>query len=270
MRILGRIITVVIAVVVTIVVLAAGYMVYLNVNSKRLPDKAELTVTEVADSGETFEVGEASDSDEASASDEPSESSEPSDPGEDDQADSDILPKLRTEREYRALTYNVGFGAYNHGYSFFMSEGRIAGGGSTKGLMSRADSENSVEKNMEAAIAAMVGQRPDIAIFQEVDKKAGRSYKVDEFKMISRAFGEGILKDDDDVASRNTDGIGENIRDLSDVDDDEDEAVASGGPFAEAYATNFHTGWLLWPPAHPIGMISDSGIATYSRYAVAS
>jgi endonuclease/exonuclease/phosphatase family metal-dependent hydrolase len=33
----------------------------------------------------------------------------------------------------------------------------------------------------------------------------------------------------------------------------------------EAYATNFHTGWLLWPPAKPLGMISDSGIATLSR-----
>jgi endonuclease/exonuclease/phosphatase family metal-dependent hydrolase len=197
LRILGRIITIIIAVIVTIAAIAAGYMIYLNVNSKRLPDRSELEVTNVA--GGLTEGAS--------------------------------LPTLETGREYSALTYNIGFGAYGHEFSFFMSEGRIAGGEETKGLMSRAASEDSVNSNMDAAMAVVMERRPDIAVFQEVDRNAGRSYKIDELKMISRAFGEG-------------------------------------GSFAEAYATNFHTGWLLWPPAHPMGMVKDSGIATYSRYAI--
>jgi hypothetical protein len=43
-----------------------------------------------------------------------------------------------------------------------------------------------------------------------------------------------------------------------------------GAAFAQAYATDFHTGLLLWPPAHPMGMVRDSGMAMYSRYGVDS
>jgi endonuclease/exonuclease/phosphatase family metal-dependent hydrolase len=257
LRILGRIITVIIAVIVTIVALAAGYMVYLNVNSNRLPDKTGLTITEVAETGEMQETGETP------------ETGESSETGTEDGTEDDALPELQPETEYRAITYNVGFGAYNHEYSFFMSEGRIADGGRTRGIMSRADSEDAVTDNMDAAIAVMLGRRPDIALFQEVDRNAGRSYRIDEFRMISRAFGEGITGEDDDSADEYIGGIGEDI-------DGIDETVESvgvsveGGSFAETYATNFHTGWLLWPPAHPIGMIRDSGIAMFSRYAVDS
>jgi endonuclease/exonuclease/phosphatase family metal-dependent hydrolase len=210
--ILRRIITVIIAVIVTIVALVGGYLIYLNVNSARLPDKDEIGVSEILAGG----------ADERAAEDA-------------------SVPRLQAGQTYRAITFNIGFGANDRAYSFFMSEGRTVEGDSTKGLMSRATDEDAVKRNMEAAISAALGQRPDIAIFQEVDRDAGRSYKVDEFRMISRAFGE--------------------------------MAGASGdekGAFAEAYATNFHTGWLLWPPARPMGMVKDSGIATYSAYEVNS
>jgi endonuclease/exonuclease/phosphatase family metal-dependent hydrolase len=206
--ILGRIITIIIAVVITVAAIAAGYMIYLSVNGARLPDKEALTVA-VSDEG--------------------------------------ALPGLQTGREYRALTYNLGFGAYDHAYSFFMSEGKTLDGDETKGLMSRALDEDSVRENMRAAIAAALGQQPDLAIFQEVDRDAGRSYKVDELQLISSAFGDGI--------AGNGEGEAEG-----------DDAGESGGSFAATYATNFHSGWLLWPPARPMGMIKDSGIATYSRY----
>jgi endonuclease/exonuclease/phosphatase family metal-dependent hydrolase len=103
--------------------------------------------------------------------------------------------------------------------------------------MSRAESERSVRDNVGAALDAVKGQTPDIALFQEVDRDASRSYHIDELRMIDDAFGEGS-----------------------------GEEGAGGNPFAAAYAVNFHTGWLLWPPARPMGETKDSGVATYSRY----
>jgi endonuclease/exonuclease/phosphatase family metal-dependent hydrolase len=209
--ILGRIITVIIAVIITLAALTGGYAIYLNANSARLPDREALSV--VAPAGGAGFGG-------AGAGGAVAEGS---------------LPELRAGTAYRAVTYNIGFGAYDHDYSFFMSEGKTLNGDYTKGLMSRAASGEAVKRNVGAAIDAALGLQPDIALFQEVDRSAGRSYRVDEMRMISAAL-------------------------------DERAGAEGGAPFTGIYASNFHTGWLLWPPARPMGMVGDSGMATYSRY----
>jgi endonuclease/exonuclease/phosphatase family metal-dependent hydrolase len=115
-----------------------------------------------------------------------------------------------------------------------MSENETADGNKTKGRDSRAGSEKSVRDNIKGIVRTLESVAPDIMLFQEVDKDAGRSYGVDEAKLI----GEGVVE----------------------------KYVA----LAEAYAKNFHTGWLLYPPVNPIGRISDSGLMTLSRFDIAS
>jgi endonuclease/exonuclease/phosphatase family metal-dependent hydrolase len=104
--------------------------------------------------------------------------------------------------------------------------------------MSRAKDLKTVKGNIKSVASLLLGQSPDIALFQEVDKDAGRSYRYDEYEEIAKASG--------------------------------DKANESDGSACDVYATNLHTGWLLYPPTHPIGQIKDSGILTLSRYNIDS
>jgi endonuclease/exonuclease/phosphatase family metal-dependent hydrolase len=200
---------VIIAVVVTVAAIVGGYLIYLRVSVQRLPDRQALDVS--------YSQNSATDPDP-------------------DRFREDEGSRLRTGTAYRAVTYNLGFGAFDHDFSFFMSENRTVDGDSVKGLMSRAESEDVARKNIGAAVNVVTGLQSDFAVFQEIDRNAGRSYGIDELALITRTL---------------TDGL-----------------EGGNGFFANAYATNFHTGWLFWPPARPMGRVSDSGMATYSRYAV--
>jgi len=74
-----------------------------------------------------------------------------------------------------AITYNIGFGAYNEDFSFFMDGGEKA----------RADSEKAVYENL-AGITGYLSYRnkADITLLQEVDEKGTRSYGVNEAETI--------------------------------------------------------------------------------------
>lgn len=91
---------------------------------------------------------------------------------------------LTTEKEYSALTYNVGFGAYTPDFSFFMDGGKS----------SWAKSKESVESDIQGAGELVASKDPDFALIQEVDLNSTRSYHVDEYS---------ILKDT--IPSYNTD-----------------------------------------------------------------
>jgi len=212
MYILGRILTVIIALIITIVVICGGYILYLNVNSSRIEDKKPKILygryIEAADASETGE------------------------------ADIVTLPAMIAGKTYKALTYNVGYGANDPDFSFFMAEGKTVEGNRTKGLMSRAKDAKTVKSNINSATSLMLKQSPDIALFQEVDKDASRSYHYNEYEAISEAFAQKAQESDNSVC--------------------------------DAYATDFHTGWLLYPPVHPVGQIKDSGILTLSRYEIDS
>ena len=85
---------------------------------------------------------------------------------------------VKTETEYKFLTYNIGFGAYSSDYSFFMDGGKY----------SRAFSEEEVVENINGSIQTMQKEDADFIFLQEVDLKATRSYGVDENEMILDAF----------------------------------------------------------------------------------
>lgn len=81
---------------------------------------------------------------------------------------------LTTEKEYSALTYNVGFGAYTPDFSFFMDGGKS----------SWAKSKESVESDIQGAGELVASKDPDFALIQEVDLNSTRSYHVDEYSIL--------------------------------------------------------------------------------------
>lgn len=82
---------------------------------------------------------------------------------------------------YRAVSYNIGFGAYSADYSFFMDGGRE----------SRARSEAAVEENVGGAAQAAAALEGDLYFFQEVDVDGTRSHHVDESRLLEERLGEG-------------------------------------------------------------------------------
>ena len=85
---------------------------------------------------------------------------------------------LKTDREYTAVTYNIGFGAYTPDYTFFMDGG----------TQSWADSEESVINCINGDIALLKRHQSDFALIQEVDTDATRSYHVDQSKLFYEGF----------------------------------------------------------------------------------
>lgn len=81
---------------------------------------------------------------------------------------------LTTEKEYSALTYNVGFGAYTPDFSFFMDGGKS----------SWAKSKESVEADIQGAGELVASKDPDFTLIQEVDLNSTRSYHVDEYSIL--------------------------------------------------------------------------------------
>lgn len=121
--------------------------------------------------------------------------------------------KVKTGEEYSVMTYNVGFAAYSPEYSFFMDEGIMKDGTKTVGKYAKALNKADVEKNVAGQIATANAANADFYFFQEVDKKAHRSYKTDMVSAFSSAF----------------------------------------GAYAYTFTENFHTAYLLYPFNDPIG-----------------
>ncbi len=95
---------------------------------------------------------------------------------------------LQTGESYAALTYNIGFGAYDHDFSFFMDTGTMNDGTTVAGEHGRAQSEEIVQTNTAGAIADAAAQNADFMLFQEVDTGATRSFQVDQRAAIEAAF----------------------------------------------------------------------------------
>ena len=77
---------------------------------------------------------------------------------------------LRTGEEYRILSYNIGFGAYESDYGFFMDGG----------TQSWAWSKERLDANLKNIAAFLKEQDADLTLVQEVDFDATRSYHFDE------------------------------------------------------------------------------------------
>ena len=84
----------------------------------------------------------------------------------------------QTGKEYTAVSYNIGFGAYTADFTFFMDGGKE----------SRARSKESVLECVNGSAQNALSFDPDIVLFQEVDTDSTRSWHVDQKEIIRTAF----------------------------------------------------------------------------------
>ena len=83
-----------------------------------------------------------------------------------------------TGREYTAVSFNIGFGAYTPDFTFFMDGGKE----------SRARSEESVIECVDGAAKTALSFEPDFVFFQEVDTDSDRSFHVDQEERLIGLF----------------------------------------------------------------------------------
>lgn len=120
-----------------------------------------------------------------------------------------------TGQPYSAITYNIGFGAYNQDYSFFMDSGVMDDGTPVTGKHARAQSREIVQTNTQGAIDVASAYNADFYLLQEVDVKADRSFKIDQTQLIRDAF----------------------------------------SAYSSTYASNFHSAFLAYPLTEPHGAV---------------
>ena len=85
--------------------------------------------------------------------------------------------KAKTEEEYRMVSFNIGFGAYEQDFGFFMDGGNRAW----------AWSKDRLNTNLEKINAFLSKEEADFFLIQEVDFDSTRTYHVDERPGIAAA-----------------------------------------------------------------------------------
>lgn len=115
--------------------------------------------------------------------------------------------------EYSVASYNLGFGAYSPEYTFFMDEGAMKDGTKTEGKYAKGLNRDDVQKNVDGQVAVAKDIGADFYFFQEVDRKADRSYKINMLDNMRSSFAD----------------------------------------YCSVFAENFHTADLLYPFSDPIG-----------------
>ena len=125
--------------------------------------------------------------------------------------------QVQLGEEYSLTTYNIGFGAYTHDFSFFMDSGEMLDGTKTQGSGSRAKDKQTVLDNTIGATLEILAMDTDFAFFQEVDTNSDRSFHVNQYEMLQNAF-EG---------------------------------------FSSSFASNFHSGYLFYPITNPHGAVNS-------------
>ncbi len=98
------------------------------------------------------------------------------------------LLNVDVNTQYSCTTYNIGFGAYSQDYTFFLDTGYDENGNETCGHWSKAFSKDRVLENTQGAIDTVKAKNADFMLFQEVDTKSTRSYKVNQHQAIVDAF----------------------------------------------------------------------------------
>ena len=92
------------------------------------------------------------------------------------------------DKEYSITTYNIGFGAYDREYSFFMDKGYMSDGTKTIGKYGKGVSKENTLKNTNGSISILESLESDFMIVEEVDTKSTRSYKVNQKELIVEKF----------------------------------------------------------------------------------
>ncbi len=95
---------------------------------------------------------------------------------------------LSTSKEYKALSYNIGFGAYSQDFTFFLDDGYDIDGNKTCGHYGKAKSKDEVLFNTNGAIDVIKDESADFVLFQEVDTDSTRSHHVNQDTMITDAL----------------------------------------------------------------------------------
>ncbi len=85
----------------------------------------------------------------------------------------------QTGQVYSLVSYNIGFGAYESDYGFFMDGG----------TESWAWSEERLQANLHSIGELLAQQQADIYLLQEVDRGSTRSYQVDEAELLRTWLG---------------------------------------------------------------------------------
>ena len=85
---------------------------------------------------------------------------------------------LETGREYRLVSYNIGFGAYESDFGFFMDGGDRA----------RAWSKERLDRNLLQIARTLKETNADLYLIQEVDIGSTRSYGFDERPYLTDAL----------------------------------------------------------------------------------
>lgn len=88
--------------------------------------------------------------------------------------------KAGTGKTYKIVSWNIGFGAYEDDYGFFMDGG----------TQSWAWSKERLDKNLNNITDLLAKQKADLYLIQEVDFDATRSYHFDEREYLVKALGD--------------------------------------------------------------------------------
>ena len=96
--------------------------------------------------------------------------------------------KVAVGQDYTVTTYNIGFGAYTHEFSFFMDSGTMKDGTAVTGSDSVAKDRETVERNTNGALDAVARLNPDFMFFQEVDEDGDRSHHFNQVQAVKDKF----------------------------------------------------------------------------------
>ena len=146
---LKTLLKVVAALLAAVVLIAGAYIAYLSVVYYRIDDNVTLEVTGAANAeAQQVELGQT----------------------------------------YTAVTYNIGFGAYDPDFSFFMETGTMVDGTETRGTSGTAASKETVLTDTDGVVETLRSLNPDFCLLQEVDVDSTRSYHVDQCASLMDAF----------------------------------------------------------------------------------
>lgn len=102
-----------------------------------------------------------------------------------DNPQSDVL---KSDGEYSIVTYNIGFGAYDQDYTFFLDSGTMKTGEKITGKQGKGTSEEHVSRNTQGSIELLKEQKADFYVLQEVDVDSDRSYHINQYDAIRTEF----------------------------------------------------------------------------------
>ncbi len=95
---------------------------------------------------------------------------------------------LNLDEDYTISTHNIGFGAYDRDYSFFMNKGLTLDGEVRQGLYGRAVSKENAIKNTNGVLEIAEYLNTDFMLLQEIDTKSTRSYNVNQVELFENKF----------------------------------------------------------------------------------